>query len=81
MGNLWVWGGNLYEFARSGEDYLLDVLDTDEGARRLGELGIGCNRGIPRHVRHMWFDEKIDVFRRLFRKPPAGRSGKGACAM
>ena len=46
--------------ARSGEDHLLAVLDTDEGARRLGELGIGCNRGIPRHVQHMWWDEKID---------------------
>lgn len=44
--------------ARSNEAFLLDILDTDEGARRLGELGIGCNRGIPRHVRHMWFDEK-----------------------
>ena len=46
--------------ARAGEEFLLSVLDTDEGARRLGELGIGCNRGIPRTVRHMWFDEKID---------------------
>lgn len=46
--------------ARSGEDYLLSVLGTDGGARRLGELGIGCNRGIPRHVRHTWWDEKID---------------------
>jgi aminopeptidase len=46
--------------ARSNEDYLLGVLDTDGGARRLGELGIGCNRGIPRAVRHMWWDEKID---------------------
>jgi aminopeptidase len=46
--------------ARSGEDYLVSVLDTDDGARRLGELGIGCNPGIPRHVQHMWWDEKID---------------------
>jgi aminopeptidase len=46
--------------ARSGEDYLISVLDTDEGARRLGELGVGCNRGIPRGVQHMWWDEKID---------------------
>jgi aminopeptidase len=46
--------------ARSNEDYLISVLDTDEGARRLGELGIGCNRGIPRSVQHMWWDEKID---------------------
>jgi aminopeptidase len=46
--------------ARSGEGYLGSVLDTDDGARRLGELGIGCNRGIPRSVQHMWWDEKID---------------------
>lgn len=46
--------------ARSGEKFLLAVLDMDEGARRLGELGVGCNRGIPRCVRHIWFDEKID---------------------
>jgi aminopeptidase len=45
--------------ARAGEEFLLAVLDTDEGARGLGELGIGCNDGIPRHVRHMWWDEKI----------------------
>ena len=35
-------------------------LDTDEGARRLGELGIGCNPGITRHMRNTLFDEKID---------------------
>ena len=46
--------------AGSDEEFLLAILDADEGARRLGELGIGCNRGIPRHVRHMWFDEKVD---------------------
>jgi aminopeptidase len=46
--------------ARSGEEFLLAVLDTDDGARRVGELGIGCNQGIPPSVRHMWFDEKID---------------------
>jgi aminopeptidase len=46
--------------ARSGEQYLLSVLDTDDGARRLGELGVGCNTGIPRGVQHMWWNEKID---------------------
>jgi aminopeptidase len=45
--------------ARSGEDYLVSVLDTDDGARRLGELGIGCNPGIQRHMRNTLFDEKI----------------------
>ncbi len=46
--------------ADSDEEFLLATLDTDEGARRLGELGIGCNPGIERHVRNPAFDEKID---------------------
>jgi aminopeptidase len=45
--------------ADRNEDYLLETLDTDEGARRLGELGIGCNPGIRRHMRNTLFDEKI----------------------
>jgi aminopeptidase len=46
--------------ATSNEDFLLAALDTDEGARRLGELGIGCNPGIQRHTKNTLFDEKID---------------------
>jgi aminopeptidase len=46
--------------ADSHEDFLIDTLDTDEGARRVGELGIGCNPGITRHMRNTLFDEKID---------------------
>jgi aminopeptidase len=46
--------------ARIGEDFLLQTLDTDEGARRLGELGIGCNPGITRPMGNLLFDEKID---------------------
>jgi aminopeptidase len=46
--------------ADEGEDFLLQMLDTDDGARRLGELGIGCNPGITRHMRNTLFDEKID---------------------
>jgi aminopeptidase len=46
--------------ASSGEDFLLETLDADEGARRLGELGIGCNPGITRHMKNVLFDEKID---------------------
>jgi aminopeptidase len=45
--------------ATSGEEYLFANLDTDEGARRLGELGIGCNPGITRHMRNTLFDEKM----------------------
>jgi aminopeptidase len=46
--------------ADEGEDYLLSQLDADPGARVLGELGVGCNPGIQRHVKSVLFDEKID---------------------
>ena len=46
--------------ATSGEDVLHDALDRDDGARVLGELGIGCNPGIQRHIKNTLFDEKID---------------------
>ncbi|HKV68328.1 MAG TPA: aminopeptidase [Gaiellales bacterium] len=46
--------------ADSGEEFLLRTLDTDEGARRIGELGIGCNPGITRYMGNVYFDEKID---------------------
>jgi aminopeptidase len=45
--------------ATSGEEVLLAKLDIDEGARRLGELGIGCNPGITRHMKNTLFDEKM----------------------
>ena len=45
--------------AESGEAFLLETLDTDDGARRLGELGIGCNPGIQRFTKNVGFDEKI----------------------
>jgi aminopeptidase len=33
-----------------GEDFLIETLDRDAGARVLGELGIGCNPGIQRYI-------------------------------
>lgn len=45
--------------AEEGEAFLRRVLDTDAGARRLGELGLGCNTGITRYTRNVLFDEKI----------------------
>ena len=45
--------------AAAGEEHLLANLDTDEGARRVGELGIGCNPGITRPMRNTLFDEKM----------------------
>jgi aminopeptidase len=45
--------------ADRGEEYLIKLLDTDEGARRLGELGIGTNYAIDRGTREVLLDEKI----------------------
>jgi aminopeptidase len=45
--------------AEVGEEHLLAALETDDGARRLGELGIGTNFGIDRPVGAILFDEKI----------------------
>ena len=35
------------------------ILDTDEGARYIGEFAIGVNPGIRRPMRNILFDEKI----------------------
>ncbi len=40
-------------------DFLQQILDMDEGARRLGEFGIGLNWGIQRWTYEVLFDEKI----------------------
>lgn len=45
--------------AERGGDFLNAILDTDPGARRLGEIGIGTNDGIQRHTRNILFDEKM----------------------
>jgi aminopeptidase len=45
--------------AEKGEEYLRSMLDADEGARYLGELGIGTNYGIRRASRSILFDEKL----------------------
>jgi aminopeptidase len=54
-------GGKIVDASAAGdEEFLLGTLDTDEGARRLGEFGIGCNPGIQRHMKNVLFDEKIE---------------------
>ncbi len=45
--------------AERGEDYLTAALQTDAGARFLGELGIGTNTGIDRATGHILLDEKM----------------------
>ena len=45
--------------AERNEEVLIEMLDADAGARRLGELGIGCNYGIERFTKEILLDEKI----------------------
>ena len=45
--------------ADRGEDFLIEMLDTDEGSRTLGELGIGTNYGITTGTKEILLDEKI----------------------
>ena len=53
-------GGKVVEAsAERGEDYLHQTLDTDGGARILGELGIGTNYGIATGTKEILLDEKI----------------------
>ena len=52
-------GGVVDASAEKGEEFLIEMLDTDEGARRLGELGIGTNYGITDGTGEILLDEKI----------------------
>jgi aminopeptidase len=45
--------------AEVGADYLEAALSTDEGARRLGEVGIGTNFGLDRPTGLILLDEKM----------------------
>jgi len=45
--------------AEEGSDLLREMLAVDDGAKRVGELGIGMNRGIDRFTRNILFDEKM----------------------
>lgn len=45
--------------ADKNEKFLIAMLDTDKGARFLGELGIGVNYGIQKCTKDILFDEKI----------------------
>jgi aminopeptidase len=57
---LWFENGKVIkEKASKGEELLSTSLNTDEGARFLGEWGIGTNYGIQRFTKNMLFDEKM----------------------
>lgn len=57
---LWFEDGKVVkEKAAKNQELLTSLLDTDAGARTLGEWGIGTNYGIQRFSKNMLFDEKI----------------------
>jgi aminopeptidase len=45
--------------AAKNEQFLLKMLETDEGARYVGEFAFGTNPGIQRFTKNTLFDEKI----------------------
>jgi aminopeptidase len=45
--------------AEKSEATLKEIIEIDEGSRRLGEMAIGTNRGIKQYTLNMLFDEKI----------------------
>jgi aminopeptidase len=45
--------------AQKNEDLLLRVLDMDEGAKRIGEFGVGTNSGMDRFCNDFLLDEKM----------------------
>ena len=57
---LWFEHGKVVkEKASKNQELLTATLNTDDGARYLGEWGIGTNYGIQRFTKNMLFDEKI----------------------
>lgn len=45
--------------ASKGLDFLIAMLDQDEGARNLGEIAIGTNYQVTEYTKNTLFDEKI----------------------
>jgi len=57
---LWFQHGKVVKAtADKNEAFLNATLDTDSGARYVGEFAIGTNEGINRFTREILFDEKI----------------------
>lgn len=57
---LWFENGKVVqEKASKNQELLTSTLNTDAGARFLGEWGIGTNYGIQRFTKNMLFDEKM----------------------
>ncbi len=65
--------------AEKGEDFLKEILKTDDGAKRIGEIAFGTNTGITKFTKNMLFDEKMGHCIHLalgFSPFPRGTGGK-----
>ncbi len=51
--------GKIVKAKANHTEALNEILDSDEGARFIGEFALGCNREILRPMRDILFDEKI----------------------
>ena len=45
--------------ASKGEDFLRSMLDTDDGAKFVGEIAVGTNYAVEKFTKNTLFDEKI----------------------
>ncbi len=45
--------------ASKNQDFLIQMLDQDEGARRMGEIALGLNYQVRQYTKSALFDEKI----------------------
>ncbi|HZZ99047.1 MAG TPA: aminopeptidase [Candidatus Saccharimonadia bacterium] len=59
--HLWFEKGKVVKATASeNQDFLNKILDTDAGARRLGEFAVGGNPRIKNYMYNVLFDEKIE---------------------
>src|SRR3954469_5730412 len=52
-------GAGVDASASKNEAFLIETLDTDPGARRLGEFAFGTNKAITRWTKNILLDEKM----------------------
>jgi aminopeptidase len=45
--------------AKNNQDFLHQIVNMDEGSRRIGEFGLGMNYKIDRYCHDLFYDEKI----------------------
>jgi aminopeptidase len=82
-------GGVIQDYsAEEGENALADVIETDEGSHRLGEVALGMNSGITKVLRHPLFVEKVggtlhiaigESYPECYVEDPGSAEGKSQC--